>query len=208
MNDPKTRAYSSPLRESQALQTRDLILDSLTELLAERRVDEVSTREIARHAGVSQPTVYRHFPDREALIEGLTRRLPEQSGRLKSAETLNEFVDLIMEFFAKSEEFPIETTAEALLNADPRRFSADTRAHTEDFLRIFESDLPNVDEHTRMQLAGLLRCIGSTQTWLRMREEFGVLGTESGPIVAWAINTLVREVRNGNIPESPTAPKN
>ena len=69
------RPYSSPLRDSQVQRTRDLILDALTELLSEQPSDQVSTREIAERAGVSQPTVYRHYPDRQALLEGLADRV-------------------------------------------------------------------------------------------------------------------------------------
>jgi AcrR family transcriptional regulator len=47
-------------------------------LLAERDADSLSLREIARGAGVSATSVYRHFPDKEALLtalalEGLAR---------------------------------------------------------------------------------------------------------------------------------------
>lgn len=37
-----------------------------------------------------------------------------------------------------------------------------------------------------MRITALLRSLYSVQTWLRMREEFGIPGTESGPVVAWA----------------------
>ena len=56
-----------------------LILDAVTTLLGDRRADEVTTRDIAAEAEVSS-TVYRHFPDREALLEGLTQRLPQLDG--------------------------------------------------------------------------------------------------------------------------------
>jgi hypothetical protein len=46
----------------------------------------------------------------------------------------------------------------------------------------------------------VIRCLVSTQAWLRMREEFGVPGTESGPVVAWVIDTIIREIRAGNTP--------
>jgi AcrR family transcriptional regulator len=47
-------------------------------LVAERDVDELSLREVARGVGVSATSVYRHFPDKEALLtalahEGLAR---------------------------------------------------------------------------------------------------------------------------------------
>src|SRR5262245_33084783 len=67
--------YNSTLRERHTAQTRELILDALTELLRDRRADEVTTRLIAAEAGVSERTVYRHFPDRAALLEGLSQRM-------------------------------------------------------------------------------------------------------------------------------------
>ena len=41
------------------------------ELLAIRDVDDLSLREIARRVGVSASAVYRHFPDKEALMRAL-----------------------------------------------------------------------------------------------------------------------------------------
>jgi AcrR family transcriptional regulator len=65
-----SRPYTSTLRERQVAQTRELILDAVTTLLADRRADEVATRDIAAAAGVSERTVYRHFPDRDSLLDG------------------------------------------------------------------------------------------------------------------------------------------
>jgi hypothetical protein len=33
-----------------------------------------------------------------------------------------------------------------------------------------------------------------------MREEFGVPGTNSGPFLEWAVETLLNEIRNGAMP--------
>jgi hypothetical protein len=49
----------------------------------------------------------------------------------------------------------------------------------------------------------VIRCLASTQAWLRMREEFGVHGSESGPVVEWVIETIFRELRAGNTPTAP-----
>jgi len=40
-------------------------------LLAEQEADSLSLRELARRVGVSAPSVYRHFPDKEALMTAL-----------------------------------------------------------------------------------------------------------------------------------------
>jgi len=40
-------------------------------MLGEREADSLSLRELARRVGVSAPSVYRHFPDKEALMTAL-----------------------------------------------------------------------------------------------------------------------------------------
>jgi hypothetical protein len=41
-----------------------------------------------------------------------------------------------------------------------------------------------------------------------MREEYGLDGTESGPIVIWAIRVLEREIRVGHLPDlEPNGPE-
>ena len=95
------RSYTSPLREAQARQTRNAILDALTQLLAAQPADQISTREIAERAGVSQPTVYRYFPDRQALLDGLADHVDALAGSDSAVPgTLDELVAYTNEFFA------------------------------------------------------------------------------------------------------------
>lgn len=210
MTDDPRRPYHSPLREEQVRRTRDLILDALIELLADRRADDVTTREIAERAGVSQPTVYRHFPDRTALLEGITARgnelMVESEGGF-AVESIDEIGPRVEWLFATSERFAVEMRAEALLNADPRRFTSDTRRHSEQLLDVVAAAFPDLDERQHVQFAGLLRCLGSSQSWLRMREEFGVPGGEAGPVLRWAIDTLIEAVRNGELPDVDPEPR-
>lgn len=200
------RSYNSPLRERQASLTQNDILDAFTALLEDNRVDDITSREIAEAAGVSQPTLYRHFPDREAMLHGITARIADRMYTPDGPPTpsdLDSMGTAIEARFIVSEDFPVEVRAEALLNADPRRYSDETRDVSELVLEAVASDLPELDDGTRVRVAGLLRCLGSSQTWLRMREEFDVPGTESGPLVRWAIETLIEEIRDGGLPDIP-----
>ena len=203
-----SRPYSSPLRDTQAQRTRDLILDALTELLSERPAHEITTRAIAERAGVSQPTVYRHFPDRQALLEGLSDRITEiaaaTGAALDRATTLDDLVATGAVGNALADEHAVLATAEALLNADPRRLSRASRARSDALRRMVADELPDYDERDQVRITALFRCIYSVQNWLRMREEFGIPGTESGPVLAWAFETLLKEIRAGNFPH--TAP--
>ena len=131
-DDQTSRTYSSPLRQNQAQRTRDLVLDALTELLATHRVDEVSTKQIAERARVSQPTVYRHFPDRAALVKGLTDRIEKMADSgMPEPETLEDWIESVEVGFRAPEENAAVAIAEAVLNADPRRFTPESRARTE-----------------------------------------------------------------------------
>jgi AcrR family transcriptional regulator len=47
-------------------------------LLKERAADDLSLREVARHVGVSATAVYRHFPDKQALLFAMCERGAEQ----------------------------------------------------------------------------------------------------------------------------------
>ncbi len=194
------RPYSSPLRDSQARRTRELILDALTDLLATYSPQEVTTRAIAERAGVSQPTVYRHFPDRQALLEGLTARMMSISGEGSRPRSLDDLVAYGVVETAMAEEHAVLATAEALLNSDPRRLSQASRQRSELLLQLVADALPDYDDREHIRIAALLRNLFSVQAWLRMREEFGIPGTESGPILAWATQTLIDEIRAGNFP--------
>ena len=197
----KERSYSSPLREAQARQTRETILDALTQLLSVQPADQISTREIAAAAGVSQPTVYRYFPDRQALLEGLADRVDVLAGPgRKGPDTLDELVQMASEWVFLAESHAVEATAEAVLNADPRRFSQATRRRSADVQRLVADAFPDYSERDHVRITALLRSLIAVQTWLRMREEFGIRGTESGPLLTWALETLVREIRAGSFP--------
>jgi len=197
------RPYSSPLRDSQVQRTRDLILDALTELLSEQPSDQVSTREIAERAGVSQPTVYRHYPDRQALLEGLADRVTlrwDASTGGRRWRSLDDLAASAVEGLAITEAHAVEAIAEAVLNADPRRLSRASRERSEELRQLVVESFPEYSEREHLRITALLRIIYSVQSWLRMREEFGIPGTESGPVLAWALQTLVDEIRAGRFP--------
>ena len=66
---PRPLQPSRPLRED-ARRNRDRLLAAARELFAARGV-EVAMADIARHAGVSNGTLYNRFPTREDLIEAV-----------------------------------------------------------------------------------------------------------------------------------------
>jgi AcrR family transcriptional regulator len=64
-----TRAYSSPLREAQARETRRRILDSARALFLERGFPATTIASVARRAQVSADTVYSVFGSKANLLK-------------------------------------------------------------------------------------------------------------------------------------------
>ncbi|WP_144796609.1 TetR/AcrR family transcriptional regulator [Microbacterium paludicola] len=60
-----------PARRSDSQRNRDTILSVAQELLSENAATSLS--EIARRSGVGPATLYRHFPDRRALLTALSQ---------------------------------------------------------------------------------------------------------------------------------------
>jgi AcrR family transcriptional regulator len=155
---------------------------------------------------VSQPTVYRHFTDRQALLEGLSDRITAiaaaSGAAMDRATTLDDLAANAAQDLAITDEHAVLATAEALLNADPRRLSRASRARSDALRRMVANELPDYDERDQVRITALFRCLYSVQNWLRMREEFGMPGTESGPVLVWAFDTLLKEIRAGNFPRN------
>jgi AcrR family transcriptional regulator len=87
------RRYSNELREAQVRLTREKILEALEALLDEGTIDDLSVPAIAERSGVSVATIYRHFPNRESLITGITKWLEEKAGHPAAPLTLDDLAE-------------------------------------------------------------------------------------------------------------------
>jgi AcrR family transcriptional regulator len=80
----------APRRSYHHGDLRSALLDAGLRLLRERSVDDLGLRELAREVGVSAAAIYRHFPDKNALmaalaVEGLERLGAAQRKATRSA---------------------------------------------------------------------------------------------------------------------------
>jgi AcrR family transcriptional regulator len=66
--DPGAPGTREPLRERQKKQTRQLISDTATGMFLKDGFDAVRVIDVAAACGVSEKTVYNHFPTKESLI--------------------------------------------------------------------------------------------------------------------------------------------
>jgi AcrR family transcriptional regulator len=76
---PPAREYRSELRARQVEDTRSRILEAALRVMADGFAG-VSIPNVAREAGVSVPTVYRHFRTKQDLLDALHPYLMRRSG--------------------------------------------------------------------------------------------------------------------------------
>lgn len=186
------------LRERQHEQTRNLILDTLIDQLAETGAFDYSAFELARRAGVSVRTIYRHFPDRDSLLEAMSTRVNERIGLYNLPTEMSGVPDLARELFRRFDEHPQLILAQITTAAGNHVRSAGRRDRVARMRKAVEGIAPDLDEKTRQLRTAALSSLLSANTWQRMREELGLTGAEAGEATAWAIEVLAAAIVDEN----------
>ncbi|MCX8073618.1 MAG: TetR/AcrR family transcriptional regulator [Candidatus Binatia bacterium] len=101
---PKTARTTqrAKLQATATPPTRELILDAAERLFATRGVDGVAVRDLARELGLTAPSLYNHFPSKQALYDAVLERGLRpildlirgawSGGRLRPEETLDQLL--------------------------------------------------------------------------------------------------------------------
>ncbi|HRP75561.1 MAG TPA: TetR/AcrR family transcriptional regulator [Rhodocyclaceae bacterium] len=83
-----TRTYNNEKRRWRQAELKAGIAAATAELHASKGVIATSYADIARHAGVSLPTVYSHFPTQDDLLQGCTAHVIAQAPALPTEKIL------------------------------------------------------------------------------------------------------------------------
>lgn len=193
------RSYKSPLREQQAKATREQILIALVDLVTDHGPHDLNIKDLATRANVSERTVYRHFPDRSALLDGLFDYLDEHADWMSPSD-IHGPADLsraVTEGWPKYDLAERETRALVLMNFDPARTATRSQQHVELFRGLIADGFPALDDRDVAGVAALYGLLASSRSWLRMLDGYGLSGTESSHYVGWLIDLMARELESG-----------
>jgi AcrR family transcriptional regulator len=190
------RSYKSPLRQQQAEATRERIVQATAELIEECGPEAISNRQIAERAGVTEITIYRHFPSRDELLSTLWQKTnAEQGVRGGFPDTLDGIVGQMEALFRSFDQTPAHIQS-TLTTPQGRAMRAsrdeDRRAA---FLKAVE-EAPDLGEEDRLAAAGVLQLLYSAYAWLSLREQWGMDGEQAAAATAWAARTLIDDLKN------------
>jgi AcrR family transcriptional regulator len=184
------RPYDSRLRSDQAAATRERILEGLVRTMS-RGIAEVSMPAVAREAGVSVPTVYRHFRSKADLLAALAPYLFERTGLMEAPRLpTDDFTALMREMYRRNQAVDAETRAALAsqlghamrLKTMPQRLAI---IRAEVARRIPGLSPAEVDRFTRVTLL-----LGSSAMTRAYQDYLGVAADEAAEDVGWALDLM------------------
>lgn len=187
-----TRQYRSELRTEQAEETRERILDAAGRVMA-TGVASMSIPAVAREAGVSVPTVYRHFGTKADLLAELYPHVVRRAGldRLPDPTSVRELRTTLRAAFERLD--ALEDLSRAAL-ASP--FADEVRHATMQsrFARIrklgdsIEPPLSPEDQDRITRLLVILTSSTALRTW---RDHLGASVDDAADDIEWFLNAAI-----------------
>jgi len=186
-------SYNSPLRAHQKEQTREMILAAVAAILAQHSTEAATIGEVARVAGVTMRTVFRHFATREELLSAFWRWQLEQTGgrTILGPESLEGLLERIREFFESldAEENLIRAVISSPEGREIRKQANQIRLEKMlDFVRSMVPELPKRDRH---EVAAGIITVSSVLSWLFMRDNCGYDGKRAGEAAALSVQLII-----------------
>lgn len=186
-----TAESAMTLRERQAEQVRDAVLDAVVTELETRPADDISMGEVATAAGISLRTLYRYFPDRATLLHAAGERLSEALGLPHEIATASDISASFLDAAQRLARRPaltralVQTTAgrTARSGARGRRVAA-----IETALAPVTADL---DPARAREAVAVITHLCSAASWVGITDETDLDDPAAQRAVAWAIDALV-----------------
>ncbi|HEX6998380.1 MAG TPA: TetR/AcrR family transcriptional regulator [Gammaproteobacteria bacterium] len=195
-------SYDSPLRREQKAATRRRILDAAGRLMEDKSLAELSYAAIAAEAGVKERTVYRHFPNKRALLDGLWNWFQRRVHYGEIAETEAELLAKPLSMFPGFDEN--EQLARALWTSPQgREFRlSNVEARKAGIKKAIADATRGLPPRQARWIAAAVHVLYSGAAWSTMKDYWGLSGAEAGKASAMAIELLLNAVRENVAPAS------
>jgi AcrR family transcriptional regulator len=178
------------LRQAQRAVTEQRIIEALAALIDEEHPLEISMAAVAKRAGVSEPTLYRHFPAKRDLFAALAGYQFRTVAADLAPASVDELADAVRTVFQRSADME-NVIRWTLAAADPERVPRTNVQARLDMLRTALCGQSGSDDDDKAQF--LLRTIlllTSPMAWLYWKDYLGLDPADAAETAGWAIKTL------------------
>jgi AcrR family transcriptional regulator len=188
-----SRMYDSPLREEQAKATRERILDALIEAMKDG-LAELSVPAVASRAGVSVPTVYRHFPTKADLFKNVADHVGKRTGLMELAPptdpaSLYVWLRAVVARHATTDQAAAVAMAGALGGEVRRESLMPQRLEILDM--ALAPAMAHLEPAERKHLRNIAVVLSASGTYRTLDSYLGLSPDEASETVVWALRTLV-----------------
>jgi AcrR family transcriptional regulator len=182
------------LRDAQRAVTEQRIIEALAALIDEEHALEISMAAVARRAGVSEPTLYRHFPTKRdlfAALAGYQFRTVTAGLAPASADDLAEAVRTVYQRSASIESVVRWTLAAT----DPQRVPRPNVQARLALIRTALGGQADGDDDAAQFLLRTLLLLTSPMAWLYWKDYLGLDLDAAAETARWAIKALAGPAR-------------
>jgi AcrR family transcriptional regulator len=193
------RVYRSELRAQQAAATRTRILDATLRVMA-RGIASVSMPAVAREAGVSVPTVYRHFGSKEHLLAAIYPHVARRVGldKVPDPVTLDDLRDGVRTVFEKVDSYSdLERAAVASPGADVTRHLTMPQRLAR-LSRLADSVQPRLAKADRDRITRLLAVLTASSSLRMWRDHLGVSVEQAADDIDWVMRASIAASRRNH----------
>jgi len=184
-------AYNE-LRAAQAQATRARILEATVSVMA-RGVATVSIPAVAREAGVSVPTVYRHFGTKRDLLAAVFPHVLRRAGldELVPPRSIDDLGHGVRALFDRIDSAGDLARAAAASPAAEEVRRADMPARLEISRRLADSIVPKLTPGDRDRIARLLTILISASALRVWRDHLGSTVEDAANDIDWVISAAI-----------------
>jgi AcrR family transcriptional regulator len=191
------RGYRSQLRVQQAEETRARILDATVRVMA-GGIASVSIPAVAREAGVSVPTIYRHFGTKRDLLAAIYPHLARRVGldRVPDPSSLDDLRDGIRAIFDRLDAFDDLARAAAASPAAEEARHVTMPDRFERISRFVDSIAPSLAKVDRDRIARLLVILTTSSALRVWRDHLGSSVDEASDDIDWMVRIAIASARS------------
>lgn len=179
-------------RDRQLAATRARIVDAAVQVLL-KGDPSWSMQDVADVAGMSVRTLYRHFPTRDDLVDGVFTWIDHVITGDRPAPTLESVDDLVdaapaaFGFITEHEALYRILLSSELGNVAHRR----SRGRRDEEIRgALSEQLADLDAQQQLRLVAVVNLLASSRAALFLGDYWGFDAEESAHVVGWAIRAL------------------